>query len=131
MRNWDIFSLEKRIFNLEKNGGSTPSQSWDYSTTETDTHQKWIDGKTIYCKVITGAFNFTANTQLIILPNKGDIETIIDSRIFANTAIASPQIYFSDNSVAGVHFANFGATKVILYYTKTEPTKSTKRSKKA
>lgn len=131
LRNYDIFSIEERVHNLESGGAPTPGGgSWDYSTEETDTHQKWIDGKTIYCRVIEGTFNFTANTQIIILPNKGDIETIIDGRIFANTGIASPQIYFNDNSVAGIHFARFDATKVILYYTKTEPTKSTKRSKK-
>lgn len=27
------------------------SSTWDYSTTEVDTGQKWIDGKTIYCRV--------------------------------------------------------------------------------
>lgn len=33
---------------ISASGGS----SWDYSTTEVDTGQKWIDGKTIYCKTI-------------------------------------------------------------------------------
>lgn len=52
-RSYDLFSMEKRIYNLEKGGGGTPtpSSSWDYSTTETNTNQKWIDGKDIYCKV--------------------------------------------------------------------------------
>lgn len=53
-RSYDPYSLEKRIYNLEQSGASpTPTPtSWDYSTTETDTNQKWIDGKEIYCKVL-------------------------------------------------------------------------------
>lgn len=38
-------------------GGS----SWDYSTSEVDTGQKWIDGKTIYAKVIE-INNFSASS---------------------------------------------------------------------
>lgn len=35
-------------YNPPSGGGS-----WDYSTTKVDTGQKWIDGRTIYCKVYT------------------------------------------------------------------------------
>ena len=132
MRNWDIFSLEKRIFNLEKNGGSTPSQSWDYSTTEIDTHQKWVDGKEIYCKVIEGTFNFTTNNQVEITTTDG-IEKLIDGRAFGDTipSVVSCQFYFDQGKVMGHNSSQFNASKIILYYTKTAPTKSAKRSKKA
>ena len=131
MRNWDIFSLEKRIFNLEKGGGTTPTPTtWDYSTTETDTKQKWTDGKEIYCRVIEGTFNFTSNTELTIVA-QGDIELLVDFRAFGSYGNISPQSYISGGYVKGVHYARFDATKVALFYTKTTPTKTTKRSKKA
>ena len=99
----------------ESGGGSS---SWDYSTNETDTKQKWIDGKEIYCKVINGTFNFTANTPVSIV-EKGDLETLVDCRIIAYSGVASPQVYFDSNVVKGIHYARFDATSVILYYTKT------------
>lgn len=132
LRNYDIFSIEERVHNLEMGGSPTPGGgSWDYSTTETDTHQKWIDGKEIYCKVIEGTFNFVANTALNVGSSSG-IDKIVDFRIFASSsgAVASPQVYIDGDNIKGVHFATFGASSVFIAYTKTELTKSTKRSKK-
>lgn len=129
-RSYDIYDIEDRVHQLELGGGSTPEPTtWDYSTTETDTHQKWTDGKEIYCKVITGTFNFTAGTPVNIVA-KGDMESIIDFRIFSDVGIASPQAYFDSGYVKGFHFATFNATSAIIYYTKATAAKSTKRSKK-
>lgn len=131
VRNYDIYSIEQRVYELEKGGTPTPGGgSWDYSTDEVYTKQKWTDGKEIYCKVITGTFNFTANTPVTIVA-KGDMESIVDFRVFAESGIASPQAYFdSDNYVKGFHFARFDAIKAIIYYTKATTAKSTKRSSK-
>lgn len=128
-RSYDIFDIEERVHALEL-GGSTPSSgSWDYSTDEVDTKQKWTDGKEIYCKVISGTFNFTVGTPVTIA-SKGEMESIVDFRIFSDVGIASPQAYFDSDTVKGFHFATFNATKAILYYTKATAAKSTKRSKK-
>ena len=129
-RNYDIYAIEERVHNLEIGGSPTPGGgSWDYSTDEVDTHQKWTDGKEIYCKVVNGTFNFTVGTPVNII-ERGNIESIVDFRIFSDTGVASAQAYFDSNIVKGFHFAQFNATSVILYYTKTTETKSTKRSKK-
>lgn len=132
-RSYDIFDIEERVHALELGGGDTPTPaggSWDYSTDEVDTKQKWIDGKEIYCKVISGTFNFTTSTPVTILADKGDIESIVDARIFASSGAASPQVYIESSSIKGIHFARFDATYAILYYTKATAAKSTKRSNK-
>jgi hypothetical protein len=130
-RNYDIYSIEERVHNLEMGGSPTPGGgSWDYSTEETDTHQKWIDGKEIYCKVIEGTFNFTTNNQVEITTTEG-IEKLIDGRAFGDTipSVTSCQFYFDNGKVMGHNPSQFNASKIILYYTKTELTK-TKRGKK-
>lgn len=131
-RNYDIFSIEERVHNLESGGSPTPGGgSWNYSTEETDTHQKWTDGKTIYCKVITGTFNFRANTEITILEDKGDIDKIIDFKALeTNCGVASPLVYASGTKINGYFYAQMNSSIAIIFYTKTEPTKSTKRSKK-
>ena len=137
LRNYDIYSIEERIHNLEMGGSPTPGGgSWDYSTDEVDTHQKWIDGKTIYCRVISGTFNFPASQQPLNITSVTDIDTIVDVRAVANqggTNVAScnsPIVYVDNGTLVGVSFTIFNAKAIILFYTKTEPTKSTKRSKK-
>lgn len=131
-RSYDIYDIEERVHALELGGGSSPSGgSWDYSTTETDTHQKWIDGKTIYCKVITGTFNFRANTEITILEDKGDIDKIIEFKAFeTNCGVASPLVYLSGTKINAYFYAQMNSNTAVIFYTKTEPTKSTKRSKK-
>lgn len=132
-RSYDIYDIEERVHALELGGGDTPTpgSSWDYSTTETDTHQKWVDGKEIYCKVISGSFNFVANTQIEILADKGDIEKIIDFRAFEQGGgVAYPLTYFQSSKVYAYFYAQVNADMVVIFYTKTDPTKSTKRSKK-
>lgn len=141
-RSYDIFDIEERVHALELGGGDTPTPSggsWDYSTTETDTHQKWIDGKEIYCKVITGTFIFPQNNGTV---NIADISTFNISTIIGIKAVAivegtfvlscaNPMCFVdSNNMLKGINFGAFNANAIILFYTKTESTKSTKRSKK-
>lgn len=146
MRNWDIFSLEKRIFELEKGGGSTPAPtSWDYSDTEAvDTHQKWIDGKSIVCKVVTFAdkvINASSSYSDLIdgTPISSlNIDKIIDIIPFGHFASGNTTIYKTfttyDATTNKIRvFPPTGGTYngVIIYYTEKTVAKSTKRSKKA
>ena len=143
MRNWDIFSLEKRIFELEKGGGSTPTPtSWDYSTDETDTNQKWTDGKTVYCKV----FHLASPVAINGNSNVGEFSTItidnLDTLVEAHAigTIGSQGYKFTFGGTAWYEGSGFGLkiagftvscsiTDVIVYYTKSTPAKTTKRSK--
>ena len=140
MRNWDIFSLEKRIFELEKNKGGSIPTTWDFSTDEVDTGQKWIDGKEIYCKVYK-----PATTQNIVNNRWTDLgitltmDTLIDCQINfkdvteghngGNVEITLTQKtatgidYYIQSAVGSIDFA-------IIYYTKPTESKN-KRSKKA
>lgn len=132
-RSYDPYIMEERITALE-NAGSTPAPeptSWDYSTTETDTKQKWTDGKEIYCRVITGTFNFRANTELTILDDIGNIDKIIDFKALeTNGGFASPLVYKSGTKLNSYFYAQMNSTAVIIFYTKTTTTNSAKRSKK-
>lgn len=60
---------------ISASGGS----SWDYSTTEVDTGQKWIDGKTIYCRVLDlgDDISFNAGWTLLSIPHGNIIDTMI------------------------------------------------------
>lgn len=117
IRNYDPYSMEARIHNLEENAGGGGATSWDYSTDEVDTGQKWTDGKEIYCKVLHGTFNMVANTALVLtgMPN---IETLIDVAFVKGNSIARPQVYVYNDNYQAYNYANFDATDIILRYTK-------------
>lgn len=100
------------------------SGSFDYSTTETNTGQKWIDGKDIYCKVVefetaqTIKYNewFTSNIDAAGVAN------IVNSAAVAAGAYC-PLISALDSNkfiFLGCRVdSTFSATGVILFYTKT------------
>lgn len=50
----NIRSLQGSVSNLEASAGKIPK---DYSTTETNTGLKWIDGSEIYQRVVNGSFD--------------------------------------------------------------------------
>lgn len=136
-RNYDIYAIEERVHNLEMGGAPTPGGgSWDYSTEETDTQQKWIDGKNIYSKVIEGTITFPSNLGTVNITNISDLNlsTIVDVRAISTqegTSVAScanPMCFVDGNVLKGINFGQFNAGAVILFYTKNEATK--KRSKK-
>lgn len=129
LRNYDIFSIEKRVHDLEENGGGGGgSTSWDFSTSEVATGQKWIDGKDIYCIVYK-----PATTQNIVnnhWTNLGitlTMDTLIDCQInfvdvteghfggndglFLTQKTATGVDYYSQTAVGSIDFA-------IIYYTK-------------
>ena len=140
MRNWDIFSLEKRIFNLEKGGGSTPTPTtWDFSTNEVDTGQKWIDGSKIYCKVYAPENqNIVTNTWTNLGVTITDIKDLIDFKMNFDDVSAGndggPNSFILGQVIEnGVRYYSQTAVgkilSCIIYYTKTES--KNKRSKKA
>lgn len=55
--------------------GGGGGSSWDYSTSEVDTGQKWINGKPIYCLV--EQLNVPQGSNYITFPNLPAIETLV------------------------------------------------------
>lgn len=96
-RSYDPYSMEQRIYNLEKNSGSTPSPtptSWDYSTNEVDTNQKWVDGSEIYCKVLDYSSSPAA------LP--GNSEKTFNGVLPSNAQIIDADIIYGSSSFKGI-----------------------------
>ena len=67
------------------NGSSGGGTSWDYSTSEVDTGQKWINGSEIYCKVVSNTFPSSVNTEKRIA-----ISGVSPSKIVKIEAVAKP-----------------------------------------
>lgn len=69
-------------------------EAWEYSTSETNTGKKWIDGKPIYRRVLkaTSAATISATWHSVIGITdvfnsiKSNIETISEARFFADIA---------------------------------------------
>ena len=125
VRNYDLYSMEERIHNLEINGGGGGAESWDYSKTETDTHQKWIDGKTIYSRVVevnpgtitqtgwqtVGTIDFAASVDTLI--NMVCLEEGTGKGVYC----AGSYLYANGNLGTWI-LTGETITKVILFYTK-------------
>ena len=119
LRNYDPYSMEKRIYDLEQGGGVGPTPtSWDYSTTETDTNQKWIDGSEIYCKVLDYSSSpeaLPANSEKTfagVLPSNAQIIDV--TVIYGNGSwfgIASPYVTLN-NGTLGINSLH----AVTMYY---------------
>ena len=125
-RSYDPFSMEKRIYNLEQGGvGPTPS-SWDYSTTETDTNQKWIDGSEIYSIVLdysSSPQTLPANSEKTfsgVLPANAQIIDV--GVIYGNGSwfgIASPYVTLNSGTLGINSFHSVTMYYVIVKYIKT------------
>lgn len=138
-RSYDPYIMEERITALE-NAGSTPAPeptSWDYSTTETDTKQKWIDGKEIYCKVVAPAtpVSYTKQTWAEIGTLEG-VEAIIKTNVIYiySTTNCGEGGFLTDlnkttNKLSVYHDAYNGTiVAMVVFYTKAAaPSKSRKR----
>lgn len=104
---------------ISASGGS----SWDYSTTEVDTGQKWIDGKTIYCKVF--------NISPLTMSNSGtwystgcvisNINTLINVMCSGggDTYYGSITADYSNDNINLINFRIAIVDKVIAFYTKS------------
>ena len=65
--------------NAETGVLSANSQKWDYSISEVNTGQKWIDGKDIFCKVYNNV-QLTNNTEVVVDSSFGADKNIIDMK---------------------------------------------------
>lgn len=138
VRNYDIYSIEQRVYDLEKGGSPTPGGgSWDYSTDEVATGQKWIDGKEIYCKV-TNNLNINLSDWTNTTIPSTDIDTIIDAEFMADDRSYGlgpmyPRTFCKRNNTLWVlPPTTYGGTLriVTIFYTKTSTSKSKRSSKK-
>lgn len=85
---------------------SADSQTWNYSTDEVNTGQKWIDGKDIYCKVYNNV-QLSSGTDVIVDANFGDDKNIVK--------IEGTGSYTADNVKTFVMLSNYlaGNDKVV------------------
>lgn len=147
-RNWDIYSIEKRVYELEKNGGGSPSptpSSGDvYSEDETEIGT--FLGEKLYRKVLTGSLSaITADSAVII----ADLTSLnVKTLVKAFLLLESPSgqswgiatnfgSMWTDSSnklkcETSTGYSSISSSKIIVEYTKVaSDAKSTKRSKKA
>lgn len=122
------------------------SSTWDYSASEVDTGQKWVDGNNIYCKVYNNV-QLSNGTDVILDANFGTDKNLIK--------IEGVGSYTTDNVKTSVPLSNYlpGNDKAIpkvtngvllveikdnwsawtchfiVYYTKTEVQQTRKRGK--
>lgn len=96
---------------ISASGGS----SWDYSTSEVDTGQKWIDGKTIYCKVLDlgSDTSFSAGWTTLSVPHDNVIDTLIKA-FGVNSGGISESIGFACNDATYFEVKCY-STSVIRY----------------
>lgn len=110
---------------ISASGGS----SWDYSTTEVNTGQKWIDGKDIYCCVINNV-----NDNSLIDLSSLNIDTLVhrygyfitnnqiyDFNLYVNGTYSSFLQYNESDKTAYHNVSGWttSARIVIYYYTKS------------
>lgn len=110
--------------------GILPRIPADYSTTETATGQKWIDGKNIYLKVFFGVFDEITTTSNQLIGSYSDTINLInaqsvirpagDNRDYANRfPIATGNGNIAMLNVQSSFSA--GSYYVSLFYTKPNP----------
>lgn len=115
---------------ISASGGS----SWDYSTTEVNTGQKWIDGKDIYCKVINSTL--TNDITSFNIPNVSTYIKTDGYVLKSDNTYSLPVTYYESNNyrIANefdyIHstldiittpsvVTNYPNVVLICYYTKT------------
>lgn len=109
-----------------------------YSTEEVNTGQKWIDGKDIYCIVITGQLpviesNYTLTINDLIFDSVVRIDELLyDGSVY--TVNRNVRNYTKTNSRFGVYSINAIFSEYYyaysLYYTKSDPEPSTETKSK-
>ena len=108
-----------------------PSIPKDYSTTEMATGLKWVDGKEIYCKVLSATF--PSDASAVVAGNIGLHETVIELAMLAKTAAGTSYIITSgNNTVSSNGDVSTGTSlsvlqgrpfNMIVRYTKASPTR--------
>lgn len=143
-RSYDPYIMEERITALE-NAGSGPEPtptSWDYSTTEINTNQKWTDGKAIYCKVFhlasPVAINGNANLGEFSTITIDNLDTLVEVQAIGTSGSQGYKFTFGgtawyEGSGFGLKIAGFtvsgSITDIIVRYTKTATSAKTTRKK--
>lgn len=134
-------------------GWITPFTPIDYSTTEQDTGIKWIDGKNIYCKVLTLPEDSVTQSPIENTINLGTIDTLlyfIGTIKSTRTALGDYVEFDLTDYYSGDHNTrtdynsgpsqfnlrlicpstyHFGGAKIIAYYTKPTTETITKKKK--
>ena len=125
--------------------GETKTPSWSdeytppaYSTTETATGQKWIDGKDIYCKSYDGNTPTTESGYQVIMTIPANSNLIKIEASFLTSGGFSydrltgtdPRLYVSNGSVylsPASNVDNQGLNcKISIFYTKPDPVPETR-----
>lgn len=137
-RSYDIYDIEERLYKIEKGGLTPEPTTWNYSTDETDTHQKWIDGTPVYNRVFHWSTPlkyqsdyFDTNIDCTGL-NIIDITVIGKDKAqygYGNTN-AWAWKFDSNNKLLISSTVGADVSDIIIKYYKTAPAKSS-RSKKA
>ena len=107
-----------------KNGKlAAKSKSWDYSTNEVNTGQKWIDGKDIFCKVLTfeNAVSINANTWYDTTEPTTGIDKVVDIKAGGATNVWRVGAGFDSQVLGVLNYRNSTISIVWLayYYTKS------------
>ena len=129
LRNYDPYSMEKRIYNLEQGGGVSPTPSGEvYSETETEIGTYL--GDTLYRKVISSSIT-SLSTSNVVLANLGTLS--IKRLITARSVIKSNGTTWSAGLGDGLYWitstndlkykptdslSNIEDFKIIIEYTK-------------
>lgn len=122
---------------------SASGQSWDYSTNEVNTGQKWVDGSDIFCKVYNN-IQLTNGTDVTVDANFGSDKNVVKIEGMGTYAqndentFTSLGNYLTGNDKvvpkvsAGVFLVevkdNWSAwtSHFTIYYTKIQPTRKKK-----
>lgn len=120
---------ENGVLNVTVSGG------FDYSTSEFDTGQKWIDGKTIYGKVLTGVTisknAFGAAVDMGVVVDKVINFTVesLDAGGAYSPGLASAVVETTTTSTIKFISAmtSYSSATVIVLYTKVEPAANTRK----
>ena len=107
-----------------KNGKlAAKSKSWDYSIIEVNTGQKWIDGKDIYCKVLTfeNAVSINANTWYDTTEPTTGIDKVIDIMAGGATNVWRVGAGYDGQVLGVLNYRNstVSITWLAYYYTKS------------
>ena len=139
-RNYDIYSIEERVHNLENGGAPTPGGSGEvYTETETEIGT-WVDGKKIYRKVINLAItsiNANQNNTIADVSTLG-IDTLIRARgcikltsASAETAVMNDTAWINTSGVLTIKpyvgHSSITSMYYVLEYTKTTLTKKSRK----
>ena len=135
--------LWARVTELTKNGAAADTKiaaleaaavriPKDYSTTETATGQRWIDGNEIYCKVFESSFSDDGTSKVI-----GNISIANLVNLILIVGVATQRVYTSHQNTVTISSGDISVVppsstfngvplKCIIYYTKPDPVPATR-----